>query len=189
MHLFQKTWRCTRMRISSTGHLLSSLSLAMHTRRSHYYFCLLSLFLAFERALLSYHTSRCSQPYGTSTQNTSRSPSWYFWNYDFLLSDGLSSSPFPAISYGHLQPIVCPSNEVLVVFKTDAHNAAKSSMKMTWGSASATQVLMRAKSFFRVSKSGARRCVWRASNRYRLACPGRLYVPRHAIRSPAPSDM
>jgi hypothetical protein len=80
----------------------------MHTRRSHDYFCLLSLFLAFERALLSYHTSRCSQPYGTSTQNTSRSPSWYFWNYDFLLSDGLSSSPFPAISYGHLQPIVLP---------------------------------------------------------------------------------
>jgi hypothetical protein len=38
-------------------------------------------------------------------------------------------------------PIVCPSNEVLVVFKTDAHNAAKSSMKMTWGSASATQVI------------------------------------------------
>ena len=31
-------------------------------------------------------------------------------------------------------PIVCPSSEVLVVFKTDAANAAKSSLTMTWSS-------------------------------------------------------
>jgi hypothetical protein len=40
---------------------------------------------------------------------------------------------------------------------------------------------MLAKSLFRVSKSGAWRCVWRASDRYRLACPGTLYVPRHRL--------
>eukprot|EP00802_Teleaulax_amphioxeia_P008096 Tamp_08104.p1 GENE.Tamp_08104~~Tamp_08104.p1 ORF type:complete len:315 (-),score=79.07 Tamp_08104:507-1451(-) len=38
-------------------------------------------------------------------------------------------------------PIVCPSNEVLVVFQTDAHNAPNSKLKMTWGSASAKQVI------------------------------------------------
>jgi len=37
-------------------------------------------------------------------------------------------------------PIVCPSSEVLVVFKTDAHNAAKSNLKMTWGPAVANEV-------------------------------------------------
>jgi len=38
-------------------------------------------------------------------------------------------------------PIVCPSNEVLVVFKTDAHNAVNSKLTMTWGPASAKEVI------------------------------------------------
>ena len=40
-------------------------------------------------------------------------------------------------------PIVCPSSEVLVVFKTDAANAFKSKLKMTWGPTSAAKEIAR----------------------------------------------